>query len=147
MTQRRNMDAEGRAGRAFAARGAAALLLLLAAAGWCGGCAPSSPRDLYEPASRAVLTDTNLPPNAALLPRSEAKFYVAKNLACVYVPYEFADSAGQKVRSSYTVWLKRIAIRWEVDRCRPTANYPVGDGTGQPPMIPAPPPPPGSPPP
>jgi hypothetical protein len=139
MTQQNQSSGDRRTPRGLTAGGAGALLcLLLLAIGLGGGCAPSSPRDLYEPASRAVMTDKDFPPNAVLLPRSQARFFVAKNLACVYVPYEFADAAGQKVRDTYTVWLKRIAIRWEVDRCRPTAKYPASDPAGPPLAIPQP---------
>jgi|GEM_PF-6707326 len=77
----------------------------------CGGCSLYSESDMYQLASAAVKSSTNFPPNATILPKSEAGFYVGKSAACVYLGY---TSAGQ----SYTnaVWLNRIGINWEVDR-------------------------------
>jgi hypothetical protein len=54
-----------------------------------------------------------------VLPGRDASVYVAKNAACVHVPYETVSNTGGTVRGTYTVWLKRIALRWEVDRCTP----------------------------
>lgn len=103
---------------------AAAVLLSMAA-----GCSLYSESALFEVARAAVQKDSNLPANATIGDIDGAEFFIGKNAACVYVPYDFVDSQGTKRSDTYTVWLRRVCIRWEVDRCFPTPSYPAAAPT------------------
>jgi hypothetical protein len=97
------------------------LALCLLALG--GGCGLYSESTVYEVAREAVKKDPKLPANAVIAPAKNGDFYIGKSAACVYVPYEFTDPAGAKHSATYTVWLDRICIRWEVNRCFPSPTY------------------------
>jgi len=84
---------------------------------------------MYAVASRAVKADAGFPSGAVLAPLKDAEIHVAKNAASVHLPFDVAGDGGVKQTGSYTVWLKRIAIRWEVDRLssRPPASPAAGE--------------------
>jgi hypothetical protein len=90
----------------------------------CVGCSLYSKGAIYDIARAAVRKDPNFPPNAKIGSAKEGDFYIGKSAACVYVPYRFTDSAGAAQSGTYTVWLDRICIRWELNRCFPTPTYP-----------------------
>lgn len=76
------------------------------------GCTAPSERELYATARRAVLEDSRLPPGAEPAPREDARVFVAKNAASVYLPCRLEGETG----AAFMVWLKRVGIRWELDR-------------------------------
>ena len=94
-----------------------------------GGCAPMSEGHLYGIAEQAVKTDSQFPLNASVGSIKDAEFFVGKNATCVTVPYSFTDESGQAKNHTYTVWLKRICVRWELDRCEPTPAVPPPEKT------------------
>lgn len=102
------------------------VLLLVFVLVLLSGCSPTghpTERGLYQVASKAVLAHSEFPKGGVLTPAEDASFFVAKNAACVVVPYEYADESGKKIKASYTVWLKNMAHSWQIDRCRPTPAY------------------------
>ena len=80
---------------------------------------------LYSIAEQAVKADSQFPLNASVGSIEDAEFFVGKNAACVTVPYTYTDESGQKKDHSHRVWLKRICVRWELDRCGPTPAHPA----------------------
>ena len=78
---------------------------------------------MYRKAAAVVKSDPGLPEGAVLRPRKEAEFFVAKNAASIHVPFEFTNEQGEKETDTYTVWLKRIARRWEIDRYQRSPMY------------------------
>ena len=87
------------------------------------GCIWPSEQSCYDVAYRTTMTDTNLPKNAVLYPIDRCKVYVCKNAAFVEILYDHSES-GRTETDSYSVWLKRIARRWELDYYYPTPKYP-----------------------
>lgn len=114
MTKRRSNERDAGLGIALALS-----LLFLGA-----GCGLFSERTVYEVARAAVQKDPELPLNATIGPASGADFYIGQSAACVLVPIEFTDASGARKTGTYTVWLDRICIRWEVNRCFRTPEYP-----------------------
>ena len=94
-------------------RVAAALLVVLAVAAACCGCTAQSKQHMFAIAGKAVKEDPSFPSDGVLHPIQDAEVYVAKNVASVRIPF---DVTGVSRKGVYTVWLKRVAIRWEVDR-------------------------------
>ena len=86
------------------------------------GCSLTDKRDIRRVAYAAVKADPNLPAGAKLYPMNKCTVYDAKNAATVEVPFEVAGPGGQTATRSYTVWVKRIAIRWEFDGLRQNAH-------------------------
>ena len=82
----------------------------------------NSERRFYQLAVQAAKADPALPEGATLGRRSKAQFYVAKNAACVHIPYQYPGDSGDAAEGLYVVWFKRIAIRWEVDRSGPLST-------------------------
>ena len=95
---------------------AVALLAVLVLGPVCGGCTAQSKRHMYAVASQAVKADSGFPAGAKLGPVKDAEVHIAKNAASVRLPFEVAGESGAGQTGFYTVWLKRIGIRWEVDR-------------------------------
>ena len=93
------------------------ILAVLSLVAVCGACAPMSDAHLFNVAVQAVKAHPKFPPQATIGAVKDAEFYVGKNAACVYVPYEVADPGGARRLDTFTVWLKRICVRWEIDRC------------------------------
>lgn len=97
---------------------AAGFIAMAVVAATCGGCSLYSESDMYEIAAAAVQADTNFPPSATILPQKNADFHVGKSAACVYVGY----TDGGRV-NTFAVWLKRIGIRWKIDRIEKSKTY------------------------
>lgn len=95
---------------------------LIAAMAVTAGCL-STDRTIYDVACKAVKADAKFPTNGVISPMDKCGFYVARNAACVEVYYEFVNASGATESDSYIVWVKRIARRWELDRCFPTPKY------------------------
>jgi hypothetical protein len=76
---------------------------------------------------KAVAEVENHPelPEGATIDRSEVTIHLGQSAAYADVPYEYTDESGRTVDESYTVWMKRIAVRWEIDTIRKTEKYPV----------------------
>ena len=83
-----------------------------------GACAQPSHRELFALAADAVRADERFPENAKVTRRDNSQIYIAKNAGTVQVPYEVDGKPA-----SYTVWLKRVALTWTVDRVDPTPTY------------------------
>jgi hypothetical protein len=86
------------------------------------GCTESE-RGMYKTACAAVRNHSAFPEDGKTGPRRKAVIQPVKNAARVEVPYTYVDSEGKTVSDHYVVWMKRIAIRWEVDRCDPAPHY------------------------
>ena len=90
--------------------------LMMALAALAAGCAPMSESHLYRIAAAAVKEHEALPVGAEVGPRADAEFYLGKNAGCIHVSYVVPAMQGESDEGTYTVWLKRIGMRWEVDR-------------------------------
>jgi hypothetical protein len=97
-------------------------LILIALALLNAGCTESK-RGMYKTACKAVRNHSAFPENGKIGPKKNAVIQPAKNAARVEVPYTYVDPEGNAVSDHYVVWMKRIAIRWEVDRCDPAPHY------------------------
>lgn len=106
---------------------AARSIVVLVAAVLLSGCAWPSERAGYRIAIDAVKASPELPKSAVLPPMSKCQVNIGKSAGSVIVPYEFTDASGARQTASYTVWLKRIARTWVLDRCFPTPTYPATD--------------------
>ena len=89
----------------------------------CEGCKSSLEADLYRQACHALRTDASVPPRAVPLEMSQAIVSVGKNAGSVELPYEYVSATGEKKKGSLTVWFKRPARDWVIDRTNPTPVY------------------------
>ena len=89
----------------------------------CSGCGMPSERSVYDVACNALEKDTRVPATAKPHRRGKSSLWIAKNAACVEIPYDYTAPSGEKATGHYTVWCKRIARRWELDRAFPTPTY------------------------
>jgi len=80
-------------------------------------------RSVYVPARQALASLPGIPREATLDPDRNAEVYIAKNAATVVMDVEYKAENGATVRRSYTVWMKRLGRRWELDRAFPTPVY------------------------
>lgn len=98
------------------------LVLLCALALWLG-CRLPSERAVYRRAVEALRNDPDLPADARPKPIGKAVLSLGKNAACVELPYTYAGPTGERMTGSYTVWCRRVARTWRVDRSFPTPSY------------------------
>ncbi|MDI6774809.1 MAG: hypothetical protein QME60_05365 [Verrucomicrobiota bacterium] len=109
--------------RAAADRSAGLAVVLALPLLFCAGCGLYSKGTVYEAAKAAVLKNPDFPLNATIGPAADADFYIGKSTACVRVPVQFADFTGARQADTYIVWLDRICIRWEVNRCHRAPKF------------------------
>ena len=96
------------------------------AAGLAPGCGkPDFPHDVafYNAAADAVRADTNLPPEAVLLPIEAAGIHVGQSAATVVMPYTVSDASGPVATNSFIVRFWNMAHTWEVEACYPQPTY------------------------
>jgi hypothetical protein len=96
---------------------AAGLLLVIVS-----GCSPNwmpSQRTIYRSASAALLATPEVPDDARLAPLENCRLYVGKNAARIDIPAEFQDAGGATASRTYTIWMKRVARTWVIDRVLP----------------------------
>lgn len=100
-------------------------ILLAAFAILVAGCGMKTPseRTAYRIACEALNSDKTAPVDAEPKPIEEAGLYIAKNLGCVKLTYEYADASGRKTLGNYTVWLRRVARSWMLERAAVTPRY------------------------
>ena len=100
-------------------------ILLAAVAVLVAGCGMKTPseRTAYRIACQALKSDKTAPVDAEPKPIGEAELYIAKNLGCVRLTYEYADASGLKTLGNYTVWLRRVARTWMLERAAVTPQY------------------------
>ncbi len=67
----------------------------------------------------------DFPERAEVQGISESGIYRGKNAACIEIPYEVNIDGRVDIRS-YRVWLKRVAMTWEVDRLVKAPEYKGG---------------------
>lgn len=84
---------------------------------FCGGCKPLAERAVYAVAREALPECADLPERAEVGSRKEADVYVCKNAARVDIPYSYENESGSLIQGRRTIWVKRVARRWEFDRC------------------------------
>jgi hypothetical protein len=99
------------------------IFLVIAFASFFYGCAMPSDKELYTKARKALVESNKLPAGAELEGFRKTEIYRAKNAACVELSYEFSTGAGKTETDSYRVWLKRVAMSWELDRIAETPQY------------------------
>ena len=92
-------------------------LSVLALAG-CDAISYPPRSSVYRPALAAVKAAKDLPAGAAVDPRNNAEVYIAKNAAYAIIPFDVQDASGHTTTDSYTVHLKRITRRWEIETCQ-----------------------------
>ncbi len=80
-------------------------------------------RSVYAPARKALASLPEITPDAKIDPEGNAEVYIAKNAATVVMYVEYNNPDGSTVRRQYTVWMKRLGRRWELDRAFPTPTY------------------------
>jgi hypothetical protein len=105
-------------GRIRIIRGVKALMLV-ACLFFVAGCAMPSDKALYEIAMDGAKVGADVPANAEWLGYESASVMPLKNMARVNVRYAFKGKEGTQQRTYCTVWLKRVALTWVVDRCVP----------------------------
>ncbi|MFO7870591.1 MAG: hypothetical protein R6V03_04070 [Kiritimatiellia bacterium] len=98
----------------------ATLAVLIASA----GCGIPGRDEVCRTAREAVKALPEVPDDAALCPREEMEIYMGKNASYVIIPGVPLEGPAETY-NSYTVHLKRVARRWEVERCFPTPDYPA----------------------
>lgn len=108
-------------------RTAVLILLALAAAG-CGRPDALSDADARDLAIEAVQSHTNLPDTVTWLPVVGSNdVYFAKNAARVDVSCDVPRPDGAATRLTYSVWMKRVANRWEPGRVYQSTPAQVDD--------------------
>lgn len=83
------------------------------------GCAMPSDKALFETALAGAKAGAYVPPDAEWLGFEDASVMPLKNMTRVNVPYRFKGQDGERHQTYCTVWLKRVALTWVVDRCEP----------------------------
>jgi len=78
---------------------------------------------VYRVACETVRNAPDVPDSIVIHPRRNTFIALGKNAARVDLDYDYVDEAGRKVTRTYTVWCKRIEMRWEPDRAFPTPRY------------------------
>jgi len=99
-------------------------IVLLAATLLIAGCAMPTNRTLFEIAQKAAQAKGDVPANAEWLDFKQGEIFPCKNMTRVNVPYACAAEDGGRKTAYCTVWLKRVALRWEFDRCEPAKPEP-----------------------
>ncbi len=84
---------------------------------FCSGCGLYSERRLYHVARLGLLRLPDFPPDATVAPLEEAEFFIGKSAGCVRLHYSYTGPDGKRKEQPCVVWLDRICIRWEVNRC------------------------------
>jgi hypothetical protein len=87
------------------------------------GCRSPSERANYRIACDAVTSQLGPASDVRLPSISGVKLYVAKNAGQVLLSADYKNAQGDKMTRSYTVWTKRVARTWTLDRCFPTPTY------------------------
>lgn len=107
--------------------GVKALLLVLGLV-LVAGCAMPSDKALYEIAMEGAKIGADVPADAEWLGFENDSVMPLKNMARVNVRYACKGQDGTRRQTYCTVWLKRVALTWVVDRCvppKPAAAPPV----------------------
>jgi len=86
------------------------------------GCAMPTDRALYEIALAGALSGADVPPDAEWLGFEAGAVMPLKNMTRVNVAYSCKGPEGARKQTYCTVWLKRVALTWVVDRCVPPKN-------------------------
>ncbi len=95
---------------------------------------PSDPA-LYQTALEGAKTGADVPAGAEWLGPEEGCVMPLKNMTRVNVRYAFTEQDGTRRQTYCTVWLKRVALTWVVDRCVPpkkVASPPSSTATNAP---------------
>jgi hypothetical protein len=103
-------------------------LLLLALASLLAGCAMPSNHALFDIAQKTARERGAVPAGAEWLGFKKGEVFPCKNMTRVNVPYTYTADDGQRKTAYCTVWLKRVALRWEPDRCEPSKPQPPAPG-------------------
>lgn len=90
-----------------------ALMLALA------GCAMPSDKELFETALSGAMAGCDVPADARWLGYEKATVMPLKNMTRANVAYTTKGPNGEPVEAYCTVWLKRVALTWVIDRCEP----------------------------
>jgi hypothetical protein len=77
---------------------------------------------MYRTARKAAMENPDFPEDAEIDPMSEAQIAVGKNAARVDLSYRVPSAAGETTAKTYTVWIKRVARRWEAQPSPPAAD-------------------------
>ena len=85
----------------------------------CGAGTPSA-RTAYLLGCEAVAADKSLPEGVRPGPIEDTGIYLAKNGGCVALTLVAPD----KSEILYTVWVKRVARTWKIERAGRTPVYP-----------------------
>ena len=88
------------------------------------GCAMPSNRTLFDIALKTAKEKGDIPAGAEWLGFGQGDVFPCKNMTRVNVPYAYTAPDGQRKTAYCTVWLKRVALRWEPDRCEPSKPEP-----------------------
>jgi len=100
------------------------IVLVMAASMLSAGCSWTAETAAYRAARTAVREHPGLPKDATVGGRKDATIELSKNGGRIEIPYTFRSQPGEVTTSSFTVWLKRIADTWTVDRCFPAGQLP-----------------------
>jgi hypothetical protein len=94
-------------------------LVLIVGLLFVAGCAMPSDKDLYRIALDGAKVGAAVPVDAQWLDSDDSSVMPLKNMARVNVRYAFKGQDGKQQQTYCTVWLKRLALTWVVDRCDP----------------------------
>ena len=78
-----------------------------------------SETNVYALAVKSVQADASFPAGAKILAIDDTPIHVSKSAARVDVRYSHPSTGEQTM----VVWLKRICLRWELDRLYPKPTY------------------------
>jgi hypothetical protein len=94
-------------------------LLLVLGLFLAAGCAMPSDKGLYAIALEGAKNGADVPADVEWLSVGDDSVMPLKNMARVNVRYAFKGRDGTRQQTYCTVWLKRVALTWVVDRCVP----------------------------
>lgn len=84
-----------------------------------------SDKILFETALAGAKSGAKVPQDAEWLGFEESSVMPLKNMTRVNIAYTFKAPDGTRRREYCTVWLKRVALTWVVDRCVPPKMPPA----------------------
>lgn len=94
-------------------------IVLLIGLALAAGCAMPSDKALYDIALDGAKAGADVPAGAEWLGPDNASVMPLKNMTRVNVRYACKGADGTRQETYCTVWLKRVALTWVVDRCVP----------------------------